>query len=592
MEDNDTMLLPLLKKAKIDINTWRVDKIAVVGPGIVGMPMAALLANAKICIGSDQPACVVVIQRNSPTSGWKVDAVNSARSPIGGIEPGLNKIVSDTVAEGLLRASHDYSDLRDADVILVCVQTDKNGLGPNYGPLFEALANVAKELKNKPNKNIPLIIFESTLAPSSMVTSIKDYFASYGLEEGRDIFLGNSPNRVMPGRLIERVAASDKVIGGLNPTTPKLIEKLYKRIVTKGELHLTNSMTAEIIKTFENTYRDVRIAFSAEIVRYCDVNNIHFYQVRSQVNDRLSQIDNASKDPNAVPSGGILIPTIGVGGHCLPKDGILLLWREIESGRDMSESLILESRRINDESPGEVIRLTERYFGDISGKSVTLMGTAYRFNSEDTRNSPTLNLARLLLDKGCKVIMHDPYVKPDDQKLIKFGLEQFFTRDMQRALKNSEILIFCTSHKIYADEFDLIIKSATKLKGIVDGCNLYRQDDFSGRSIEYTGIGRGTNPPSPDFVDFVYNSFRVVELGVANEVQNFINFLNERFVKDDFNRVEFLDVQKIARTCVTGCDMVCPGPIEMVPFYKGFSSRLAGCAQKTSLKEVISGVYN
>ena len=152
-------------------------------------------------------------------------------------------------------------------------------------------------------------------------------------------------------------------------------------------------MTAEIVKTFENAYRDVRIAYAAEIVRYCDTHNINFYQVRSQVNDRLSQSDNASKDPNAIPSGGILIPTIGVGGHCLPKDGILLLWREIENGMDMSASLFLESRHINDESPGETIRLTEKYFGDISGKPVTLMGTAYRFNSEDTRNSPTLNLA-------------------------------------------------------------------------------------------------------------------------------------------------------------------------------------------------------
>ena len=586
------MLLPLWKKSKIDMNSWRIDKIAVVGPGIVGMPMAALLANARICQGSDQPAHVVIIQRNSPTSGWKVDAVNSGRSPIGGIEPGLDKIVSDTFAEGLLTASHDYSDLRDADVILVCVQTDKNGLGPDYGPMFEALANIAKELKNKPDEKIPLIIFESTLAPTSMTTLIKDLFASYGLEEGYDILLGNSPNRVMPGRLVERIAASDKVIGGLNPTTPKLIEKLYNRIVIEGKLHLTNSMTAEIVKTLENAYRDVRVAYSAEIVRYCDAHNINFYQVRSQVNERLSQRDNASKDPNAVPSGGILIPTIGVGGHCLPKDGILLLWREIESGRDMSESLILESRRINDESPGEAVRLTEKYFGDLSGKSLTLMGTAYRFNSEDTRNSPTLNLARILLDKGCKVTLHDPYVKTDDQKIVKFGLEQFFTRDMHRALKNSEILIFCTSHKIYADELDLIIKSATKLKGIMDGCNLYRQDAFSARSIEYTGIGRGTNPPSPNFVDFVYNGFRVVELGVANEVQNFINFVNERFLIDDFNRVEFSDVQKIARTCVTGCDLVNHSQIKMVPVYKGFSSRLTRCAQKFSLKNDISGVYN
>ena len=586
------MLLPLLEKNKIDINSWRAEKIAVVGPGIVGMPMAALLAKAKICQGSNRPARVVVIQRNSPTSAWKVDAINSGLSPIGGIEPELNKIVSDAVAEDVLGASHNYSDLRDADVILVCVQTDKNGHGPDYGPMFEALENIAKELINKPDDKIPLIIFESTLAPSTMATLIKDHFAGYGLEEGRDILLGNSPNRVMPGRLIERVASSDKVIGGLNPITPKLIKKLYKRIVTKGELHLTSSMTAEIVKTLENAYRDVRIAFATEIVRYCDAHNINFYQVRSQINDRLSQNDNASKDSNAVPSGGILIPTIGVGGHCLPKDGILLLWRKIESSQDLSASIILESRRINDNSPEETILLTEKHFGDLSGRPLALMGAAYRFNSEDTRNSPTLDLARLLLYRGCKITIHDPYVKPDDQNLIKYGLEQYFTRDMEHALKDAEILIFCTSHKIYSDELNLIIKLATNLKGIMDGCNLYRRDNFAGQPFQYAGIGRGINLPPEDFVGFVFDSFRVVERGVANEIQDLINFVNERYAKGDFNHVEFSNVQKIAETCVTGCNIVSPGPIEMLPVYKGFSSRLARCSKTASLKKVISGGFN
>ena len=101
----------------------------------------------------------------------------------------------------------------------------------------------------------------------------------------------------------------------------------------------------------ENAYRDVRIAFSTEIVRYCDENNIDFYKVRDKVNTMLSQSDLATSNPNVVPSGGILIPMLGVGGHCLPKDGILLWWRNIETGTDTSNSLILNSRIINDESP-------------------------------------------------------------------------------------------------------------------------------------------------------------------------------------------------------------------------------------------------
>lgn len=554
---------------------WIVRKIVVVGPGIVGMPMAALLANAKIYEGTDQPAQVVIVQRNSANSGWKVEAINAGRSPIGGVEPDLDKIVKESVAEGLLRASHSYDEVRDADVILVSVQTDKKGFEPDYGPLFEALSNIGKALQGKPAGRIPLIVFESTLAPSSMATLIKEHFEQYGLKENRDILLGNSPNRVMPGRLVERVAASDKLIGGLSARTPELIKRLYGRIVTSGTLYTTNSLTAEIVKTLENAYRDVRIAYAAEIVRYCDQHDIDFYAVRRQVNDRLSLTDNAAGDPVAVPSGGILIPTIGVGGHCLPKDGILLWWRKIESGANTSASLILESRHINDEAPAETIKLAERDFGDLSNSSVALLGAAYRFDSEDTRNTPTFVLAKQLMAKGAEVMIHDPYVKPTDQNLTKFELQSFFTRNMEQALEKAEYLFFCTSHGIYARERDRIIGMAPRLKGIFDGCNLYKKSDFAATSYRYSGIGRGQTPPSPEFLDFVYDGFRIMERGVANELLGLIQFLNERYAGDDFNKIDFKVVQKLAGTCVTGCEIVDPGPIENIPSYQGFSPRLA-----------------
>ena len=114
---------------------WSLKKIAVVGPGIVGMPMAALLANARIREGSDTPAKVVVLQRNSKTSGWKVPTINEGKSVIGGVEPALDRIVAETVKEGILSASHDYEAASDADMILVCIQTDKKGFAPDYGPM-------------------------------------------------------------------------------------------------------------------------------------------------------------------------------------------------------------------------------------------------------------------------------------------------------------------------------------------------------------------------------------------------------------------------------------------------------------------------
>ena len=570
-----------LNKEILEEKNWKVKKICVVGPGIVGMPMAALLADAKIMIGNGKPAEIVVIQRNSKFSGWKVNAINSGKSIIGGIEPELDQIVSESVENGLLRASHSTDELADADVILICVQTDKKGFAPDYGPLFEALEGVAKALQKKPKGKLPLIIFESTLAPSTMSTLIKSFFEKNNLIEGKDVLLGNSPNRVMPGRLVERVVTSDKLVAGLNGTTPVRIYELYKNIVKKGRLFQTNSLTAEVVKTLENAYRDVRIAFAAEIVRYCDDNNINFYELRDKVNECINQSDEASINPNAVPTGGLLIPTIGVGGHCLPKDGILLWWRRIEKQVDTSYSLILNSRKINDASPSESIKLAEKYFGILDNKCVALLGTAYRFNSEDTRNSPTLSTAKHLLDKGCKIKIHDPFVKPDDQNLLKNNLEQYFTRDLKVALSDAEFVFICTGHKYYIDEIDIIKNSFPKIKGIFDGCNIYKQNDFKDSNIVYTGIGRGLENPEQSFIDFVVRCFKIVEKGLANEVLSVVNFLNNYYADGEFNKIKFSEVQKLAASCSTGCIIADAGSVESIQAFKDFLPVLVECAVKS-----------
>lgn len=560
----------------LNADNWKIKKIGVIGPGIVGMPMAALLAKAKIKIGSDEPAKVVVLQRNSVNSGWKVDSINSGKSVIGGIEPELDDITREAVEAGNLSASSDFSVLSDADVILVSIQTDKNeeGFEPDYGPMFGGLEKLAEALQKKPADKIPLVIFESTLAPTTMDTLFREHFKKYGLEEGKDILLGNSPNRVMPGRLVERIRDADKLAGGLHPETPKLIAKLYNHIVTNAEVFETNSLTAEIVKTLENAYRDVRIAFSTEIVRYCDENNIDFYKVRDKVNTMLSQSDKASSDPNAVPSGGLLIPMLGVGGHCLPKDGILLWWRNNQKGNDNSKSLILESRLINDASPVHTFKQAEKAFGNLHDKKIALLGVAYRFNSEDTRNSPTLVLANYLRENNVDYIMHDPHVKNDDQNLLRFNQQEHLTHDLKQALKFADYVFICSAHKEYIDHFNEIA-SQENVKGIMDASNIFNRKQFENNPEKYAGIGKGTAEPSEEFVKFVYESFRAMEKGLGHELMGLINFYNENYAFDEYNKVKFEDVQRLAKTCSTGCEIADADVIESVPVYHNFSSILA-----------------
>ena len=563
--------------------SFKVKKIAVIGAGIVGVPMAALLAQARIQQGSEEPARVVLVQRRSKTSGWKVRALNSGQSPIGGIEPDLEAIVQEVVSQGFLRASNRLDDPEGTDVILVCVQTDKKERGPDYGPLLEAVSDIAASLKKARREQPPLIVFESTLAPTTMVTVVRDHFARQGLMDGRDVFLGNSPNRVMPGHLVDRIKNSDKIIGGLNPKTPAMIGALYSKIVTGGKLYLTNSLTAEVVKTLENAYRDVRIAYASEIARLCDAQDLDFHSVRREVNRRISWSDRASEDPNAVPVGGLLIPTVGVGGHCLPKDGFLLLWRQMENGQDVSGSLVLEARRINDESPAAAAALMERHFGELHGKSIALMGVAYRPDSEDTRHSPTLDLGRLLLEKGCRVVLHDYYVKPDDRNLVRLGMEGVFTQDLDWALRSATYVVFCTAHQEYRKETAHIFRLVSEPRNIFDGCNLFPAGDVPPTSPRPAGIGKGKMPPSAEYINFVHAGFKIVELGIANELRRLIQFLNKGYAGDGFNRLDFDGVQKLAQTCLTGCRIPDPAPVTRLPLYKGHFSRLAQRAFESSL---------
>ncbi len=206
--------------------------------------------------------------------------------------------------------------------------------------------------------------------------------------------------------------------------------------------------------------------------------------------------------------------------------------------------------------------------------AVALLGTAYRFDSEDTRNSPTLSLGKLLLARGCRVRLHDPYVKGDDQNLRKFGLTEHFTRDIKEAVKDAEWLVMCTAHRDYVSGRNAMLDAAPKARGVVDGCNVYHAADITKRGLVYTGIGRGHRAPTPAEIDSVTGAFRAVERGLANEVQEVVDFLNDRYASDKFNRVQFADVQKLAGTCVTGCAIVDPGPVAAIPAGLGSGSVL------------------
>jgi nucleotide sugar dehydrogenase len=568
----------------------RPNKIAVVGPGTVGMPIAALLASAGGTDGSPPPR-VVIVQRPSASSGWKVKAINAGRSPLGRSEPGLENIVAGAVARGTLTASHDSEACADADVIIVCVQTDRVGLAPDYSALLAALGDVAEALKSNPCRARPLIIIESAMAPSTMQTLVRPFFSRRGLVDGKDILLANSPSRAMPGRLVETLTRSDKLVAGLGPEAPVLVASLYRRVLTRGRAIVTNSLAAETASMVESAFRDVRIAFSTEIARHCDTLDVDYRTLRDHVNDLLEWTDGVSWNPTAVPTGALLLPMVGVGGQALPRDGVLLWWRALEASEASRNSLILAARGVNDASPASVVRRARTALGSLNGRTVAVLGAAYRANSAGTRNSPSLVLATLLRDTGANVIMHDPLVHLGDGNVERLGLADHFTNDLEEALGNASVVFAATGHKAYLGLANRLRDGSLRIRGVIDGCNLFHASEFDGTNVLYAGIGQGRRAPNAHLVRSVASMYRAVARGVANEVDMLVRFLNARYADGIFNGVDASEVRRLTETSWSQCRFERPGDICNVQEHEGFMSGLAQLAidaapQGTRLRRV------
>ena len=551
-----------------------VREIGVVGPGMIGLPMAALLASAELWSPDGTPTRVTVVQRASPSSGWKVGAINAGRSPIGGLEPAIDELVAQGAGSGRLRATTQYADIRNADVVLVCVQTERKGMSPDYTHLLEALHGVATALVQRSVGSVPLVVIESTLAPTTLQTMVRPLFAQHGLEEGRDVLLAYSPSRLARGGIVERIAATDKVIGALSPETPARVAAIYSRIVTRAKLQCTNATTAEVVKTLENASRDVRVAYAAEVARYCDAHDVDFSTVRRRVNARLASESGTSTPP----CGGLLVPTVGVGGHSLPKDGVFLWWRAIESGAVPAHSLMLEARRINDESPAQVLALAERFSGSVTGRSIALLGVAYRADSDDARNSPTLALAQQLTARGAQVSLHDPHVSAADPHLLRSGLADRFHRDLADALATAEVVVVCVRHQQYLRSGKRWLPHAQRARSVIDACNAYRASEIASTIVRYAGIGRGFRIPSGALIDGVVAGLHAVMRGVGNEAAMLVEQLNQQFPTDDFGRVRLDEVRMLTACCVSHCNVMRREPVAPVPPVDGFRSRLVACA--------------
>ncbi len=418
-------------KAKIDSGEF---KVAVVGLGYVGLPLAVEFAKAGFpVVGID-------------VDGNKTDSINRGISYIPDVP---TEDVAKLVEDGKLRATTDFSEIRSVDGIIICVPTPLSKTkDPDMRYIQSAAQSVARYLR--PGHVISL---ESTTYPGTTDEFVKPILESSGLKVGKDIYLAFSPERIDPGNKKYQVKNTPKVVGGVDPASTEIVSYLYSHVIDKV-IPVSSAKAAEMTKLLENTFRSVNIALVNEFAIMSNILGIDIWEV----------IEAASTKPFGFMP---FYPGPGIGGHCIPIDPHYLSWKL--KTLNYNARFIELASEINTNMPRYVVQRVadalNEFEKSIKGSKILVLGVAYKKDIDDTRESPALDIIKLLEEKGAEVIYNDPYV-PE----LNFNGKQRKSVDLTGELLNSvDCVVIATDHSDYdyrwlVENAKLIIdtKNATK----------------------------------------------------------------------------------------------------------------------------------
>ncbi|MFR1810484.1 MAG: nucleotide sugar dehydrogenase [Terrisporobacter sp.] len=367
-------------------------------------------------------------------------------------EPNLEELVEDVVKKGNLIASILP---KESDVFIISVPTPiKDDKTSDMSYVISATKSIVKYLKEG-----NIVVLESTSPVGTTEEVVKPIIEESGLKVGRDIMLGYCPERVIPGKIIYELKNNDRVIGGIDKKSAEEIRKIYKTIVD-GNIYLTDCKTAELCKLMENTYRDVNIALSNELLLICDKLNINVWEV----------IEYSNKHPRV----NLHTPGPGVGGHCLAVDP----WFIIEKEPELS-NIIKSSRLLNDSMPEYVYNKIDKILQKDKSKKITILGITYKANTDDMRESPIIKLIDKLLKNNYNVKVFDPYIKDF----------QINCQSILEACKDSDLLILGVNHDYFKNLPLDEIKTTMKGNLILDTRNFLDKEEVEKSGFIYKLLG-------------------------------------------------------------------------------------------------------
>jgi UDP-N-acetyl-D-mannosaminuronic acid dehydrogenase len=455
-----------------------IKKIGVVGMGYVGIPAAALFADSAVV------DFVYGFQRDSPSSGYKIEMLNRGESPLKGEEPGLEELLKKVIAAKKFSCTSDFTEIAGLDAVTLSIQTpflSKKDLLPDFSALTDGIRIVGQHLS--PGM---LVVLESTVTPGTTVTLAKEILERQsGLKAGTDFALAHAPERVMAGRLLRNIREHDRVVGGIDEVSTQRAAELYTLVLTLGRIIPMSATAAEVTKTTENTFRDLQIAAVNELALYCEAMGINVYDVRRGVDSLKGE----------GISRAVLWPGAGVGGHCLTKDtyhlerGVQVLGKDLLDYPAGEPSLYILARRINDFMPNHMFRLTadglKRIGCPLKGAKVAILGWAFLANSDDTRNTPSEPFRDSLIQAGSSVTVHDPYV-------VKYP-DVPIHQNPDDAIRGADAIVIFAGHNQYKnlDPNHMLTLAGKVHPVIIDGRNMVDPDLFIRHGFVYKGIGRG-----------------------------------------------------------------------------------------------------
>jgi UDP-N-acetyl-D-glucosamine dehydrogenase len=405
----------------------RKAKVSILGLGYVGLPLAVVFAEA----------------------GFKVIGIDPVKEKVDKVQKGESYVLdvpseqlARLVSSGYLQATTDFSVLKEADAVSICVPTPLRKTGD---PDLSYIVSATEALAPYVHAGMVVVLESSTYPGTTRELVLPKLTEKSGLKAGVDLFLAFSPERVDPGRKDWTTINTPKVVGGFTPACCEVATCWYSQAL-KAVVPVSTVEVAEMAKLLENTFRMINIGLVNEMAIICDRLGIDVWDV----------IDAAASKPFGFMK---FSPGPGLGGHCIPIDPLYLSWKL--RALNYNARFIELASEINTNMPRFVISKVQDALNErskpVKGSQILVLGAAYKPDIDDLRESPALDVIGLLMKKGAQVSYHDPYIPQldhDDWKLNSVS-------NLMAAVRQADCVVIVTNHSSY--DYTAILETANMI---------------------------------------------------------------------------------------------------------------------------------